>query len=73
MTALVAVVAHPSTKEPVWVAFTTITIGIQSSAQQKLSNVNRDDSIAQDGMSAMHVAPILCQVIVAFVLEAAVA
>ena len=73
MTALVAVVAHPSTKEPVWVAFATMTIGIQSSAQQKLSNVNRDNSVTQDGMSAVHVTPILYQVIVAFVLKASVA
>ena len=37
-------IANPTTKEPVWIAFTTMTVIVQSSAQNELSNVNRYDT-----------------------------
>ena len=37
-------IANPTTKEPIWIAFTTMTVIVQSSAQNELSNVNRYDT-----------------------------
>ena len=73
LTASVAAVAYPSVKEPVGVAFATITIGIQAISQQKFSNVMRDLSVTQDGMSAGNFSPTRNQVIVREVLKASVA
>ena len=73
LTASVAAVAYPSVKEPVGVAFATITIGIQAISQHKFSNVMRDLSVTQDGMSAGNFAPTRNQVIVREVLKASVA
>ena len=70
---LVISVANPSTREPVWVALTTMTIIVQSSAQKELSNMDRDDSISKNGMGAVLAAPMFYPVIVVIVLQTSVA
>ena len=66
-------IASPTTKEPVWIAFTTMTIRFQSSTQNELSNVNRNNSVTKEVMGAKPAAPICCPVIILIILFAFVA
>ena len=61
-------IANPTTKEPVWIAFTTMTIRFQSSTQNELSNVNRDDGFTKEVMSAKPATPICCPLNVLIIL-----
>ena len=53
-------IANPTTKEPFWIAFTTMTIMFQSSTQNELSNVNRNNSLTKEVMGAKPAAAIEC-------------
>ena len=70
---LVIFVANPSMREPAWVALTTMTIIVQSSAQNELSNVNRNDGITKEGMGAIFATPMCCPVNVVIILQASMA
>ena len=66
-------VANPSMKEPVRVAITASAIIVQSSTQNEASNVDHNDGVANEYMSAVFTVQVRSPMHIVVVLQASVA